>query len=258
MQRTMYFMSMLRPEVRSTNSLSDHSTTALAHCARRTIGARRKRSVAIRWLQTMAVWRRVLRALHTVLIWFMLAFVLGFILLADVIQRIASWARGRAGDGLKGVGRYPGQRKTAFAHLRAPQSLSGTLSELAARNRLPDRIQEISHAKRFLEELEAVLRGKLHRPHVPGDHYDRQPHALGVKSQLRAWLAGYPAIENDHIDLGSVASQDLPHGGAAICWRRLKPGDIEHFDEYGANVRIVVYHKDMQCHGHRPVQREVI
>jgi hypothetical protein len=44
----------------------------------------------------MAVWRRVLRALHTVLIWFMLAFVLGFILLADVIQRIASWARGRA------------------------------------------------------------------------------------------------------------------------------------------------------------------
>jgi hypothetical protein len=140
----------------------------------------------------------------------------------------------------------------------AAKSLSGALSELAARNRLPDRIQEISHVKRFSEELETVLRGKLHRPHVPGDHYDRQPHALGVKSQLRAWLAGYPAIENDHIDLGSVASQDLPHGGAAICWRRLKPGDIEHFDEYGANVRIVVYHKDMQCHGHRPVQREVI
>jgi hypothetical protein len=90
----------------------------------------------------------------------------------------------------------------AFARVRAPQSLSGALSELAARNRLPDRIQEISHVKRFSEELETVFRGKLHRPHVPGDHYDRQPHALGVKGKLRAWLAGYPAIENRSITSG--------------------------------------------------------
>jgi hypothetical protein len=42
----------------------------------------------------MAVWRWVLRALRIVMIWFMVAFVLAFILLAVVIQRIASWARG--------------------------------------------------------------------------------------------------------------------------------------------------------------------
>ena len=136
----------------------------------------------------------------------------------------------------------------AFARVRAPQSLSGALSELAARNRLPDRIQEISHVKRFSEELETVFRGKLHRPHVPGDHYDRQPHALGVKGKLRARLAGYPAIENDSIDLGSVAGQNLPHGDAAICRRCQKTGDLKHFDEYGANVRIVVHHKNVQSH----------
>jgi hypothetical protein len=146
------------------------------------------------------------------------------------------------------AGRCPRQRKMAFARVRAPQSLSGALSELAARNRLPDRIQEISHVKRFSEELETVFRGKLHRPHVPGDHYDRQPHALGVKGKLRAWLAGYPAIENDSIDLGSVAGQNLPHGDAAICRRCQKTGDLKHFDEYGANVRIVVHHKNVQSH----------
>jgi hypothetical protein len=46
----------------------------------------------------MALWRRVLRALRIVMIWFVvafvLAFVLAFILVAVLIQRIAGWARG--------------------------------------------------------------------------------------------------------------------------------------------------------------------
>jgi len=42
----------------------------------------------------MAVWRWVLRALRIVMIWFMAAFVLAFILFALLIQRVARWARG--------------------------------------------------------------------------------------------------------------------------------------------------------------------
>ena len=59
--------------------------------ARAPVGEDQRRNAG--WL-IMAVWRWVLRALRIVMIWFMVAFVLAFILLAVVIQRIASWARG--------------------------------------------------------------------------------------------------------------------------------------------------------------------
>jgi hypothetical protein len=50
-----------------------------------------QRSVVNRWLGNNAVWRPfVLRSLRVVMIWFLLA----FILLALLVQRIVSWARG--------------------------------------------------------------------------------------------------------------------------------------------------------------------
>jgi AmiR/NasT family two-component response regulator len=66
-----------------------------------------------------------------------------------------------------------------------------------------------------------------------------------MKSQLRERLPRNLAIKDDYVNRDTLAAQHVAHRVGTVGCRRHKAAVIQHCNQHGQNVKVIVYHQDM-------------